>query len=136
MNLPGLASLAKAFAASVLIHSAAPEASLRNAAAEEGVPGMVYEAGEALRFDEILIRIGLRGVINVMRELDMLHLRRKQPKPSVVLRSTAWVRAPYSGIARALVKLGDIVAKNDVLPTSVTQAATARRQCAAPLMAS
>ena len=115
MSHETLAPLAKAFAAPVVIHSAPPEGSLRYSASAEQVPIMVYEAGEALRFDELSIRIGLRGVINVMRKLNMLTLKRKPPKPSAVLRSTSWVRAPSSGIVRMLVKLGDMVSKGDTL---------------------
>ena len=115
MSVESLAPLAKAFAAPVLIHSAPPEGSLRYSAGAEEVPIMVYEAGEALRFDELSIRIGLRGVINVMRHLGMITLKRKPPKRSAVLRSTSWVRAPSSGIARMVVKLGDMVSHGDVL---------------------
>jgi len=115
MSLETLVPLAKAFAAPVLIHSAPPEGSLRHSAASEEVPILVYEAGEALRFDEVSIRIGLRGIVNVMREMGMLSLKRKPPKRSAVLRSTFWVRAPSSGIARMLAKLGDMVSKEDVL---------------------
>jgi len=115
MSLDALVPLAKAFAAPVLIHSAPPVGSLRHSAASEEVPILVYEAGEALRFDEVSIRIGLRGIANVMREMGMLSLKRKPPKPSAVLRSTSWVRAPTSGIARMLAKLGDMVTRDDVL---------------------
>ena len=115
MSLEPLAPLAKAFGAPMLIHSAPPDGSLRHSAAVEQVPIMVYEAGEALRFDELSIRVGLRGVVNVMREMGMLSLKRKPPKPSVVLRSSTWVRAPSSGLVRMLVKLGDMVSKEDVL---------------------
>ena len=77
---------------------------------------MVYEAGEALRFDEVSIRVAVRGVLNVMRELGMLpRSRAKKLKPSVILRSSSWVRAPVSGILRAQVALGDLVSKGDVL---------------------
>ncbi|MGB5493940.1 MAG: succinylglutamate desuccinylase/aspartoacylase family protein [Sedimenticolaceae bacterium] len=54
-------------------------------------------------------------MVNVMREMGMLSLKRKPPKPSVVLRSTTWIRAPSSGLLRMLVKLGDMVSKDDVL---------------------
>jgi len=107
--------LAKSFAAPVAIHSAPPPGSLRHAAFECETPILVYEAGEALRFDEVAIRIGLRGIMNVMRELGMLTLKRKAPKPSAILRSSSWVRAPYSGVVRTLVKLGDMVGKGDTL---------------------
>ena len=107
--------LARAFGAPVLLHSAPPDGSLRYAAGQFDVPILVYEAGEALRFDEISIRLGLSGILNVMRELEMLSLKRKPPKPSAMLRSSTWVRAPRSGILRTLVKLGDMVSKNDTL---------------------
>jgi predicted deacylase len=50
-----------------------------------------------------------------MRELGMITLKRKAPKPSAILRTTSWVRASSSGIARMLVKLGDVVSRGDVL---------------------
>ena len=115
MSLEALGPLAKVFAAPVLIHSAPPEGSLRHSAEVDDVPILVYEAGEALRFDEVSIRVGLRGIVNVMRELGMITLKRKPPKPSVVLRSTSWLRAPSSGIARTVAKLGDMVSRGDVL---------------------
>jgi predicted deacylase len=108
--------LARAFGAPVLLHSAPPEGALRYAASKEGVPVMVYEAGEALRFDEVSIRVAVRGILNVMRELDMLtKSRARKIKPPIVLRSSMWVRAPQSGILRAQVSLGDMVAKGDTL---------------------
>lgn len=108
--------LARAFSSPVLLHSAPPDGSLRASAASESVPVMVYEAGEALRFDEVSIRVAVRGVLNVMRELGMLQKpKRKTAKPAVLLRSSAWVRASKSGILRAQVKLGDMVSKGDTL---------------------
>ncbi len=108
--------LSKAFAAPVLLHSAPPDGALRHAAAKADVPVMVYEAGEALRFDEVAIRVAVRGIINVMRQLGMLSSsRRAKLKPPALLRSSSWVRAPRSGILRAQSALGDMVAKGDVL---------------------
>jgi predicted deacylase len=77
---------------------------------------MVYEAGEALRFEELSIQIGVRGVLNVLRQLAMLPRSKRRPsKPSAVLRSSSWQRAPQSGILRAQTRLGDMVAKGDTL---------------------
>jgi hypothetical protein len=110
------ALVARNFGAPVLLHSAPPEGSLRHAAAEEACPVMVYEAGEALRFDEVSITVGVRGVLNVVRDLGMIAKgRARKIKPSVLLRSSTWVRASMSGILRAQVKLGDMVQKGDVL---------------------
>ena len=116
INDPILEPLAKAFSAPVLLHSAAPAGSLRGAAADIGVPVMVYEAGEALRFEEMSIQIGLRGVMNVLRRLSMLPISKRRPsKPSAVLRSSTWQRAPQSGILRAQSKLGTMVRKGEIL---------------------
>jgi len=111
-----LNDLARAFASPVLLHSAPPEGSLRHSAQKEDVPVMVYEAGEALRFDEVSIRVAVRGILNVMRELGMLaKTRAKKSRSPVLLRSSTWVRASLSGILRAQVALGDMVAKGEVL---------------------
>ncbi len=91
--------------------------SLRGYAAETGVPTLLYEAGEALRFDEISIRAGLRGVTNVMRALGMLPARRPETKSfePIIASSTSWVRAPGSGIVRFKARLGQRLKSGDVL---------------------
>jgi len=112
------ARLANAFDVPVIISSNLRDGSLRESAAEYGIPMLLYEAGEALRFDEVSIRAGVQGIINVMRELEMLPAKKKPPKKkfeSVVARSSAWVRAPDSGILRAMVGLGSRVQKNTLL---------------------
>lgn len=110
--------LASAFDVPVIISSNLRDGSLREAAAEFGIPMLLYEAGEALRFDEVAIRAGVQGIINVMRVLDMLPPSRSKAKnrfESVVARSSSWVRAPDSGILRAMVPLGSRVKKNTLL---------------------
>jgi len=115
---PVLRPLAEAFGAPVLLHSDLLDGSLRNAAAAQGISVMVYEAGEALRFDELAIRIGLRGVINVLRRLAMLPQKRRTTPPRrypAVLRASTWIRAPHAGILRSLVPLGAVVSRDSVL---------------------
>ncbi len=110
--------LAIAFDVPVIISSNLRDGSLREAAAEYGIPMLLYEAGEALRFDEVSIRAGVKGIINVMRTLEMLPPSRskskKQTEP-VVARSSSWVRASDSGILRTMVPLGSRVKKNTLL---------------------
>ena len=64
--------LARAFGVPVLLNATLRDGSLREAASELGIPMLLYEAGEGLRFDEVCIRAGLLGVLNVMRALAML----------------------------------------------------------------
>ncbi len=102
--------LAKAFGAPVVLNSKIRDGSLRDCAADQGFPMLVYEAGEALRFDEVSIRGGLRGVLRVMRYLGMLPaVKEKKGVTSVVADSTSWVRAPASGIVARKVQLGSRV---------------------------
>ena len=110
--------LASAFDVPVVISSNLRDGSLREAAATYGIPMLLYEAGEALRFDEVSIRAGVKGIINVMRELEMLPPTRSKSKKkteAVVARSSSWARAPDSGILRAMVALGSRVKKDSLL---------------------
>ena len=106
--------LARAFEVPVVINAATRDGSLRQAAADEGVCSLLYEGGEALRFDEVAVRAGLRGVLAVMAAVGMLRpaRRRKPPIEPLIADSTAWVRAPLSGILQMTSHLGGRVAKN------------------------
>ncbi|MDH5435344.1 MAG: succinylglutamate desuccinylase/aspartoacylase family protein [Gammaproteobacteria bacterium] len=115
---PNTLDLAKAFGIPVLINSDMRDGSLRQAATVHGIPMLVYESGEALRFDEMSAKSGVQGVLNVMRFLNMLpESKRKKHKhiEPFVARSSNWVRAPESGIVRIKTKLGMRVNKGDRL---------------------
>jgi predicted deacylase len=110
--------LARAFGVPVIMNSDLRDGSLREAASQQGIPMLLYEAGEALRFDEMAIRGGVKGVINVMRDLGMLPPHRTKHKVQAethIVRSASWVRAPESGVFRAFTALGQQVRKGDVL---------------------
>ncbi|HET6566113.1 MAG TPA: succinylglutamate desuccinylase/aspartoacylase family protein [Xanthomonadales bacterium] len=109
--------LAQAFGAPVILDASVREGSLRACAAKAGIPLLIYEAGEALRFNEDCIKAGIRGILHVMYELGMLKTnavksRRVDP---IIAKSSHWVRAPISGIVRATVRLGQRVTKGQRL---------------------
>lgn len=109
--------LAKAFGAPVVLHSELRDGSLRAVAQEEGVPILLYEAGEALRFDESSIRIGVQGLVNVLRENEMLPkvARKKVKKLPIITKNSKWIRATDSGMLRTIKALGDTVEKNEII---------------------
>lgn len=122
---PETRRLACAFGTPVVIDATLRDGSLRQAAAEKNIPMLLYEGGEALRFDEVSIRAGVRGIIRVMDKLKMIRSHhgttrdgkpspQKQHKPTLV-RSTTWVRAPSSGILRIVVPLGAHVKEGETL---------------------
>jgi predicted deacylase len=108
--------LAMAFGAPVVLNSDLRDGSLRQAAAEQDLPMLLYEAGEALRFDETAIKAGVRGVVRVMRALKMLPKGKKEPAVQPALATgSQWVRAPHSGILVQGKRLGAKVRKGENL---------------------
>ncbi len=111
-------AMAKAFSVPVLMNSSLRDGSLREAANELGIPMLLYEAGEALRFDEISIRAGVRGITRVMREIGMLNKPArpyKDRKKTFIAKGSSWVRAANSGIVNFQVPLGSHVLKDQLL---------------------
>lgn len=107
--------LAEAFGAPLLLNSEPTAGTLREYTTKKGIPVLLYESSEALRFDEVCIRIGVKGVLNVLRELKMLPGAKQRPPAPVFAKSSTWMRAPASGILRAHAALGDVVKKGQVL---------------------
>ena len=116
---PETLAIAKAFGMPVLLNAEERDHSLRQTASEQGVKVILYEAGEALRYDEFSIRAGVKGIINVMREIGMLNKRKVSDKPVrlFIARQSGWVRASESGLVNHVAQLGDHVNKGDVLAT-------------------
>jgi predicted deacylase len=119
LNIPEVQAMAEAFGAPVILDSGSRliDGSLRKIAVERGIPYIVYEAGEALRFDELAIRAGVQGVISVMRSLQMLGTgkARKTVMTPVLANRSGWLRAPQSGMVRAVKTLGAHVEKDELV---------------------
>jgi predicted deacylase len=110
LSTPGTRELAQAFNTPVILNAKLRDGSLRQAASELGIPLLVYEGGEALRYNEICIRAGVHGILNVMSHLKMIQTRKKRShnhKP-VISQSSQWVRAPVSGLVQPS---SDVIAK-------------------------
>lgn len=117
LDNPVVAAMADAFGASVMLNANLRDGSLRASAKDVGCNILLYEAGEALRFDEQSIRIGVRGVLGVMEHLGMLTVPRQSRKVIDPVRSDTshWLRAPIGGLMRAQKTLGERVKKDEVL---------------------
>lgn len=106
--------LACAFGAPVILNAQLLEGSLRQAVKDLDIQILLYEAGEALRFDEIAIRVGLTGIIQVMCAIEMLPTSDSQSQgfQPLIADDRYWVRSPVSGILWSEVGLGDKVGEN------------------------
>ena len=107
---------AKAFGAPLMMHASTRDGSLRHAATKKGIPVLLYEAGEALRFDPFSIRVGVEGILRVMNCLGM-YQDDSIPVASTTIETnkSKWIRASRGGIFHLEVTLGDQVAKKQHL---------------------
>ena len=104
-------SCAKAFGAPIMMHSKTISGSLRHCATKKGIPVLLYEAGEALRFDPLAIKCGVRGILQVMNHLGMYQDDLPMQNNSIESRTSKWIRASCGGIFHLEVDLGDKVVK-------------------------
>ena len=109
-------ALAEAFGVPVLLNANLRDGSLRESAVNNGARILLYEAGEALRFDELSIQTGLKGILNILSSLQMIRKRTSKRKiaPFIANRSD-WTRANASGFVQDFVKLGQQVEKGTLL---------------------
>lgn len=107
---------AKAFGAPLIIHASTRDGSLRHAATKQGIPVLLYEAGEALRFDPLAIKVGVEGILRVM---DCLGMYKDESipgaNPPIETNQSKWVRASRGGIFHLEVNLGDRVERKQKL---------------------
>jgi len=85
----------------------------QQAAAKRGIPILLYEGGEALRFDKEAIQIGKEGILRVMEQLKMGDFAVEEIH-SVEVEKTKWIRASQGGILRLKVSLEETVSKQQV----------------------
>ncbi len=111
-----LMDMAKAFNTPVILDLGLRPGTFREAGHKHNIPSLVYEAGEALRFDEVSIRAGVAGILNVMSHLGMIRKRiaTKGHQP-IIAKSTQWIRASQSGVVRSLVSLGEEVSAGQTI---------------------
>ncbi len=69
---PRTRSLAEAFGAPVLLHARLLDEALRQAARDRDATVLLYEAGEAARFDDESIATGVAGIRRVLAALGMI----------------------------------------------------------------
>jgi hypothetical protein len=107
--------LAEAFAPPVILTSKLREGSLRQCAQEKGIKVLLYEGGEALRFDEAAIEAGVKGVLRVMKAVGLLADAPAVPNGHRPVRSSysSWVRAPEGGILHSVRQVGDKVGRRE-----------------------
>ena len=106
---------AKAFGAPIMMHASTRDGSLRHAATKKGIPVLLYEAGEALRFDPLAIDVGVKGILRVMNCLGMYEDDTAAADHVWETNKSRWIRASCGGIFHLVVSLGDRVVRRQEL---------------------
>ncbi len=92
--------------------------SFRKEAHKNNIPIIVYEGGEALRFDEQAIEEGIKGTLRVLKHFRMIPknpLKELKKRKSISLTKRRWIRAKTAGLFNSFVENGSKVKKGEVL---------------------
>lgn len=109
--------LASHFGAPVLVHSSLRDGSFRQAVSDLGLPMLLFEGGQALRFEESIIKMISKGILATMRGIGMLDKSQRTQPERLFAHKTSWIRAPYSGIFKMKKKMGSVVKEGEVVAT-------------------
>jgi predicted deacylase len=115
---PYTLELAQTFGAPIAVHSRTRDGSLRQAATEAGATVLLYEGGEALRFDPAAIAAGRDGTRRILSKLGIIPIADPSQQTQLSRRSK-WVRASRSGILHLEAGLGTRVAHGGTIATIV-----------------
>jgi hypothetical protein len=108
--------LARVFGAKYTLYSNYREKSFREKSSKMGKTILVYEGGEALRFEEEPIQAAIDGTKRVLDYLGVHAQEAQNQMPlSITLRSSKWIRAKVSGLFRSYLEHGEAVVRGQVI---------------------
>lgn len=115
-----LKKLATIFNAPFTLYSKNIQGSFRNACTKLNVKMLLFEGGKSLDLNTDITKEGVEGSKRFLFYLDMLNPKKNanlNPKKTIYIEKSNWVRAHFSGMFIGHVKIGDFVNKGDVLAT-------------------
>ena len=117
---PQVRRLAESFGSEIIVNGKGPQGSFRREACLSGCPTIIMEGGEVLKVEPGIVETTVRGVKNVLRQLEMLDGNAEKPAYQVVIEKSKWIRAERGGFLHFHVKPGDIIEKKQPLATNTT----------------
>lgn len=117
---PEVRRIAEAFGSEIIINTKGPKNSFRREACKVGCPTIIMEGGEVWKVEPGIVETGVRGIKNVLSELNMLDTNIERPAYQIVIEKSKWIRADRGGFLDFHIKPGDVVEKDQPLTTSTT----------------
>lgn len=110
--------LAEAFGCEIIMDGTGPKQSLRREATTAGCATIIMEAGEVFKVEPGVVESAVRGVKNVLIELDMLEQSPKSPDYQVTVKKSKWIRAEKGGFLEFHVKPGEVIEEGQPISTN------------------
>lgn len=117
---PEVRRIARAFGSEIIVNGKGPKNSFRREACRAGCPTIIMEGGEVWKVEPGIVETAVRGVKNVLRELEMADFPTEKPPYQITIEKSKWIRAEHGGFLHFHIKPGDIVEKGQPLTTNTT----------------
>ncbi|MFT5698528.1 MAG: putative deacylase [Desulforhopalus sp.] len=117
---PEVRRIAEAFGSEIIMNGKGPKNSFRREACGAGCPTIIMEGGEVWKVEPGIVETTVRGVKNVLCELQMLDSKIETPPYQIVVEKSKWIRAEQGGFLHFHIAPGDLVKKGQPLSTNTT----------------
>ncbi len=114
-NIKEAKQLARVFNPPVITSVSFDDNSLRKTTEELHIPLLVYQAGEAMRFDENAISVGCTGIKNIMHDLNIGLSNLPEQSNPLFSKKENWISAHTGGILHTDYSLGQVIKKDELL---------------------
>jgi predicted deacylase len=118
-NDDSLMELAKAFNPDFVVYASNRDKSYREAATSKGKKVLLFEGGKGLDFNNYVTEKGVSGIMRLMHHIGMRDfttaIDRVNTTDPIIIESSTWVRARYSGLFRSFINNGEYVVKGHKL---------------------
>ena len=118
MSDPVVARLARSFGLEVIVDGEGSPGTLRREACQQGCPTIVLEGGEVWKVEPAIVETAVRGIKNVLSDLEMIDNEVDVPDTRMIVQKTLWVRADHGGFLQYHVRPGQVVEKDQPLATN------------------
>lgn len=112
--------IAMAFGTELIVNGAGPAGSLRREAVRAGCAAMTLEAGEPGKIEPGVLELGVRGVKNVLKSLEMLPGDPTRPPYQARVAKSVWVRAEVAGVLRFHIAPGEPIEAGQPIATNAS----------------
>ncbi len=120
LRIPAVKRIARAFGSEIIVNNQGPKNALRREACRVGCPTIIMEGGEVWKLEPGIVATAVRGITNVLAEIDMIEAAVERPRYQILIEKSKWVRAERGGFLDFHIAPGDIVEEDQPLATNTT----------------